>query len=336
MRDSAISAAASHPIARTIDVSVGGKWVAAPAVDLNGQTIVVRGKRIRIASVHDADWIADAVADPAACIQVLKKGGAGIRADIFYFSQQVRDCTPHFDYPMEMRSIAVADVSSFQAWWRKIAHGTRNNINQAKKRGVVVRVQEFNDDLIRGIMSVQNENPIRQGRRFYHYGKTFEQTKRDHGSFLGSCDFICAYRDDEFLGFLKLIYHGDVASIMQISSKLAFQHFRPANALIQKAAEICVSKGIPNLVYGEFNYWNKRESTLRNFKTNNGFEEMLVPEYYVPLTPWGSICVKAKLYRGLIGILPAGAIAAALNLRLKWHKLFAKRPAAIRAPRPNQ
>jgi len=31
---------------------------------------------------------------------------------------------------------------------------------------------------------------------------------------------------------------------------------------------------------------------------------MLVPRFYIPLTIWGSLCVKLGLHRGLLGILP--------------------------------
>ncbi len=320
MIDAAISASGPQAPARAMEVSVRGRWIKVPAVQISGQTIVVRGSRIRIASLHDEDWTAASVANPADCIQALRERRAEINADIFYFSQKEPDNEPHYDYPLEMRSLAVANVPSVEAWWQKISHGTRCNIKQAKKRGVDVRLQDFNDDLVRGIMCIQNQNPIRQGRRFYHYGKTFDEVKRDHGSYLDSCDFICAYHGQELLGFLKLIYRGEVASIMQINSKLERQYLRPTNALLQKAAEICASKGVRYLIYGEFNYWNKRESTLRDFKLRNGFEEMLVPTYYVPLTPWGWFCVRTRLYRGPFGILPTGAINTMLNLRRKWYE----------------
>ena len=324
MIDVAMTGPDTHAPARTMEVSVRGKWIRVPLAQINGQTIVVRGNRIKVASLHDEDWIANAVADPDECVRMLKSGEAGVKADIFYFSQKEPDNEPHYDYPMEMRSLAVAEVASVDQWRRKVSHGTHCNLKQAKKRGVELRLKEFNDDLIRGIMSIQNENPIRQGRRFYHYGKSFEEARRDHGSYLDSCDFICAYHGQQLLGFLKLVYRGDSASIMQINSKLEHQALRPTNALLEKAVETCVSKGIRHLIYGEFNLWNKHESSLREFKFRNGFEEMLVPTYYVPLTAWGSFCVKARLYRGHLGMLPTNAINAGLDLRRKWYELKAK------------
>lgn len=321
-----INATASAPDhcgpTQVIEVSVRGRWGKVPAIEINGQTFVIRGRRIRIASLHDEDWVEATVTNPPECIRALKEEKARVKADILKFSQKERDIEPHFKYPMELRSLAVANVSSVDGWWQRVSHGTRCNIKQSKQRGVEVRLREFDDDLIRGIMSVQNEAPIRQGRRFYHFGKSFDEVKRDHGSYLDSCDFICAYRGDEFLGFLKLVYRGDVASIMQINSRLEHQSLRPANALLAKAVEICVSKGVHYLVYGEFNHWNKRESSLRDFKRRNGFEEMLVPTYYAPLTLWGWLCVKTRLYRGPLGILPSGVITSWLELRRRWYSLL--------------
>ena len=70
----------------------------------------------------------------------------------------------------------------------------------------LLSVKDFNDDLIRGIVEVNNDSPVRQGRRFPHYGKTFDQVKKDHSSFLDRSDFICAYLGNEFIGFLKIVY----------------------------------------------------------------------------------------------------------------------------------
>lgn len=324
MAEAAVPTTTTPAQARTIEVSVRGKWVRVPAVDINGQTFVVRGSRIKIASLHDEDYLPQTVIDPAECVRILTGKQAGIKADIFYFSQREPDIEPHYQYVTELRSLAVANVADHEAWWQKVSHGTKCNIRQAKKRGVEVRVQTFNDDLVRGIMSIQNEIQIRQGRPFYHYGKPFEKVKRDHGSYLDCCDFICAYDGEELIGFLKLVYRGDTATIMQINSKLACQHKRPANALLAKAAEICGLKGISYLAYGDLSLWNKRGGSLSDFKLRNGFEEMLVPSYYVPLTAWGRFCVKTRLYRGRFGILPGSVISAGLELRRRWYDSAAR------------
>ena len=168
---------------------------------------------------------------------------------------------------------------------------------------------------------MQNETPIRQGKRYPHYGKTVEEVKRLHAVFADRSDFIVARCEGQFIGFLKLVYCGDVASIFQLNSMLAHYDKRPSNALVAKAVELCSAKGIEYLKYGRFNYGNKSDSSLREFKIRNGFEEVLVPRYYVPLTPWGTLCVRFKLYRGLLGILPQSVILSILTVRRGWYHL---------------
>ena len=301
-----------------IEISVKGKWVRLPALVVNGKTIVVRGKWIKVAAIHDEEWLESEFADPELCIGKLRQASPR-PADIFTFTQRPPTTNPKYDYPFERASIAVADVRDFKSWWEKLPQETRKNVRRAEKRGVVIRVQEFNDDLIRGIAEVQNETPVRQGRRYPHYGKTFDEVKRDHSGFVDRSDFISAYSCGEFIGFLKLVYRGEVASILQLNSKISHYDKRPSNALLAKAVELCSSKGVSYLTYGNFNYGNKGDSSLRDFKIRNGFREILVPRFYVPLTAWGELCVRAKLYRGLMGILPSFMIRALIRMRANWY-----------------
>ena len=177
-------------------------------------------------------------------------------------------------------------------------------MRRSQKRGVEVSVKEFDDALIRDIVELTKDSPTRQGKRFLHYGKTFEQTKKDQSTHLDRSDFICAYSGNELIGLLKIVYSGSLASVLQFLPKASEQEKRPANALIAKAVEVCEAKGISYLIYGLFNYGNKRHDSLLEFKTRNGFEEFLVPRFYVPLTLRGVIYLKFKLHRGIIGPCP--------------------------------
>ena len=319
----------------SIDVSIRGKWVHVPALKLDKHVITVRGSRIRIAAVHDEEWMESEIGDPSRYLGALKQKRAP-RADIFTFTQQPPDTGIRYSYRVEPVSIAVADVSNFQQWWQALPQETRKNVRRAEKRGVVVRSESFSDDLIRGIAEVQNETPLRQGRRYTHYGKTFEQVKRDHSGLLDQSEFICAYSGEELIGFLKVIYRGRIASVLQLNAKIAHYDKRPTNALLAKAVELCAAKGIAYLTYGRFNYGNKDDSSIRDFKIRNGFAEVLVPRYYVPLTLWGRFCVRARLYRGLMDVLPRSVIGAFLSLRTRLYSvtLFSRRCSSM-PERPN-
>lgn len=305
----------------TIEISLRGKWVRVPALEADRKAIVVLGKWIKLAVIHDEDWLETSVDDPSLCVKVLKEHRHdGMRADIFTFTQNFPVTIPRYKYPMSLDSVAIVRTASFKEWWEKLPQESRKNVRRAQKRGVVIEVRQLDDDLVKGIMEVTNETPVRQGRAYPHYGKTFEQVKKDHSAFLGRSDFICAYYGTELIGFLKLVYRGDIASILQLLPKVSHQDKRPANAMLAKAVECCEGRGISHMIYGMFNYGKKRETSLTQFKVRNGFEEVLMPRYYVPLTVWGALCIKLKLYRGLLEILPNGIIQVGLRARVAWYK----------------
>jgi hypothetical protein len=313
------SATDTRPVSTRLQISVHGQWVETSAILVNGQTILVKGKRIKIASLHDEEWLEDELLDPETCIAKLKEASGIPQADILSFVQKVPDTTPRYNYPMQMRSDAVADVNDFTAWWEGLPQETRKNVRRSQKRGVTIQIRQFDADVISGIAGIQNESPVRQGRPYPHYGKSFEQVKRDHGAFINRSDFICAYFGEEFIGCIKLVYRGDVASILQCNSKIAHYDKRPSNALIAKAAELCAAKNVKHLTYGRFSYGNRGQAALRIFKERHGFTEMLVPAYFVPLTYWGAFCVKTRLYRNPIDFIPQSWLRVALDLRTKWY-----------------
>ncbi len=220
---------------------------------------------------------------------------------------------------MEWESLAAIRLTSFKEWWEKLPQETRKNVRRSQKRGVVVTVREFGDDLIRGLMELNNDSPKRQGRPNTHHGKTFDQVKKDYSSFLDRSDLIGAYFGNELIGLVKIVYRGEVASILQCLPKASHHDKRPANALLAKAVKLCEEKGISYLTYGMFRYGNKRDNPLLEFKIRNGFEEILTPRFYVPLTRWGALCIKLKLHRGLLGILPHSVLTLGVTARAKWY-----------------
>jgi hypothetical protein len=303
----------------TIEVNRGGKLVTVPMVIVNAKTVVARGKFLKIAAVHDEWWLETEVEDPAACVNQLKEKRSGLRADIFTFSQKVPGSPAKYDYPIEMESVAAARIPTFKEWWEGLPQEARKNVRRSAKRGVTISLKKFDDDLIRGIADVNNDSPMRQGVRNVHYGKPLEQVKKDHASFVERSDFICAYLGEEMIGFIKMVYRGEVAAILNLAVKASHNDKRPANAMIAKAVELCEANGVHFLTYGLFNYGNKKNSPLQEFKRRNGFEEILTPRFYVPITAWGTVAMKAKLHRGLLGILPSSLITAGLNARSKWY-----------------
>jgi hypothetical protein len=306
----------------TAEISVKGKWIRVPALDIGGNKLIVRGKWLKMAIVLDEEWQISEVGDPALCVQALKEHPSrSLRADIFTFVQKPPATAPRYEYFSERESVAVTSTTSFKDWWEKLPQETRKNVRRSQRRGVTVRLCQLDDELVKGLVDLNNDSPLRQGRPYVHYGKSLEEVKKDQLSFLDHSDLIGAYFGEELVGFLKLVYRGETASILTFLPKASHYDKRPANALIAKAVELCESKGISCLTYGLFNYGNKGDCSARVFKTRNGFEEMLVPRFYIPLTLKGRICLKLNLHRGLLGIIPHDLIALGVNLRYKWYNL---------------
>jgi len=306
----------------TVETTVKGKWVELPAVVVDGTTITFRGKWIKSAAIHNEQWLDGDLEDPESCVRVLRQQRlAGRRADIFTFTQKLPATVPKHAYFKEWESVAAVRIGKFKDWWDALPQETRKNVRRAEKRGVVVKLRELDDDVIRGIAEVNNDAPFRQRLPNVHYGKSFDEVKKDQSSYLDRSEFICAYFENELIGCLKLVYSQNAASILQLQSKPSHQDKRPSNALLAKAVEVCEAKGIPFLVYGLFNYGNKRDSPLREFKVRNGFNEVLVPRFYVPLTVWGRTCIRLKLHRGPLGILPESVIKLVLAVRRKTYDI---------------
>jgi GNAT acetyltransferase-like protein len=304
----------------SVVIRVKGNWVKVPAVDVDGKILFAKGKWLKTAVVRGEEMMEHELENPEKYIERLHGDAKRLlKADIFTFTQKIPAIRPKYDFPFERESIAAIHMVDFNRWWEGLPQETRKNVRRAQKRGVQVRLSEFDDNLINGIRGVNDESPLRQGMANAYYGKSFEETKERYGEFVGRCDFICAYFGDELIGFLHLIHRGDVASILNLTTRPSHFDKRPANALMAKAAEICAARGISYITYGLYNYGNKTDSPLRQFKIRNGFEEILVPRFYVPLTAWGTISIKMKLHRGLVGILPHGVITFGVNARSKWY-----------------
>lgn len=276
-----------------------------------------------MASVRDEELVeGEVVRDPQSFISALKKGN--LRADILTFPQTTYGAMPKYPYPFEWDNAAAASTTSFTEWWEKLPQEARKNARRAIKKGVSVQVAKFDDEFVRGIKTIYDESPFRQGMHFWHFGKDLATVKMENGTYPERSEFIGAYLDKELIGFIKFVYVDRIAKIMQILSKTSHYDKRPMNALIAKAVEVCHDKGMAYLVYSKFTFGNKKTSQLTEFKRRNGFEQMNFARYYVPLTLKGKLAVKLKLHRGLLGILPPGLIDFLWRVRSKFIRLAPK------------
>jgi hypothetical protein len=282
-------------------------------VQINGKRIIIEGRVPRIAR-PEQEW-SDDVEDPETLVNALRETEGG--PDILTFSQRLPDLQPKYPYRMELDSIAAIPIKSYSFWWDKqIERAARNKVRKAEKHGVVVRMTNFDDKFVEGMTSIFNESPIRQGRRFLHYGKDFETIKRQFSRFLFREEIFGAYLGDEMLGFIMLANAGKYGFLGQIISKIAHRNLAPSNALLAKAVERCAEKGLPYLVYA---YW--LDDSLGDFKRSNGFQRFEVPRYFVPLTATGKLALKLGLHRGWKEAVPKQISKPLKKLRRRWYDL---------------
>src|ERR1700757_382530 len=163
--------------------------------------LVTRGRPCRVAHI-DGDGY-KFLTDPESTIAALRAGNA--RADLFTFRQKLPDTSPQYPYPFEWENRAVLPISTFSHWWsQQIGFKARNKAKQAEKKGIVIREVTFDDALVQGIWEIYNEVPVRQGRRFPHYGKSLQAVRAMSATFLDSSIFVGAFDCDRLIGFIKL------------------------------------------------------------------------------------------------------------------------------------
>jgi hypothetical protein len=283
-----------------------------------GHEIKIHGSFIRVARM-DADGYLFAE-DPEALIEGLRN--CGTRIDLFTFMQKASDTTPKYSYPMEWDNLAALPISTFENWWtNQLGFKGRNKAKQAEKKGVKVHEVPFDDKLVQGIWEIYNECPVRQGRPFTHYGKNLETVRREEATFLENSTFIGAFLEDKLIGFVKLV-HDETrtqAGLMNIVSMIGQRDKAPTNALVAQAVRSCAERHIPFLVYSKFSYGKKQPDSVSDFKKRNGFQQVDLPRYYVPLTALGKAGYKAGLHRNLVDLFPASVTAKVRELRNNWY-----------------
>ncbi len=279
-----------------------------------GRNIILSGRAIRTARIDGDQY--HFIEDPEPILADLRRSGR--RVDLFTFMQRLPDSSPRSSYPMEWDNMAVLPVSTFDHWWtEQIGFKARNKAKQAEKKGIQVREVPFDDVLVRGIWEIYNECPIRQERLFPHYGRSLESVREVSATFLGSSIFIGAFDAEKLIGFIKLTADEawTQAGIMHIVSLLEYRDKSPTNALIKQAVQSCADRGIAYLVYSQFAYGKKLQSSLSDFKERNGFRRVDVPRYYVPLTRWGSLAFAMGLHHRLAERVPERLAAKLREVR---------------------
>jgi hypothetical protein len=293
---------------------IAGRPTLVECVTVGEQCFRVQRGPVVTVSLFD-EWYEDLATDPGAVVQALR-ACRGLNADLFTFWQRLPDVKPKYDHHVELEDLAVLPVSTYDHWWnQQIKSRVRNQIRRSGKDGLEVRETAYDDDFVRGMMTIFNESPIRQGRPFWHFGKDFETVREQFSRYVHRERMIGAYVDGNMVGFVMLGHAGRYAITGQVLSSLHARDRHPNNALIAKAVELCALAGLPHLVYFS---WS--DDSLAEFKRRCGFEKVTVPRYYLPMSAKGSLALRLGLHRGLRRSLPEPVRATLKRWRSAWYR----------------
>jgi hypothetical protein len=305
------------PGIRTTEIRVRGKVVLVPSAQVLGRTVIATGKWPKVASVQDEHLAErDLSIGAASFIQALKQ--TRLKADIFTFAQKLPDIVPTHSFYLEWDNLAVMPITTFSEWWERRGHTNRTAVRKAAKSGLVVKQTELSDDLMTGIVKINNETAIRQGKPFWHFNKSFDEVKAENSTYPERTIVLGAYYQDELIGVVRMICAGRIAYLTLFLSMTRHNDKRTANAMIAKAVDTCARAGMSHLVYGQYVY-NDAGSSLTAFKRHNGFDQVLVPRYFIPLTWRGGVAMKLGLHRGFARRLPKPLLAELLRWRRRWY-----------------
>jgi hypothetical protein len=271
--------------------------------------IKISGRILKIARLRH-QWF-EYLAEPVPFIEEIRRARV---ADLLYFLQEAHVKRPELCFYNEPVAMSLLTFKSFDDWWKGLHFKARNKARKAEKTGVVLRLIKPDDDFVRGVESIYNEWPIRQGRKFPHYGKNFETIKRDLSSFPDCTSFVGAYHNDELIGFTKLFKGDQIVRTVHIISKLSHRDKCVMDALIAKAVQMCDEMKISHLHYGD---WTS--NSLGVFRQKFGFEPHYCPGYLLPLTWRGKLALSARLHRPLRQRLPSTWTNRLIGIRTKYY-----------------
>lgn len=283
-----------------------------------GRDIEVSGRVVRIANLDGEKY--RFLDDPKPMLAGLRSCAS--RIDLFTFVQRLPQASPKYPYPTERDNFAAIPISTFDHWWtHQICTKARNKAKQAEKKAVTIREISFDQTLVQGIWGIYNECPVRQGKPFVHYGKGIETIRSEVGAHVDHSIFLGAFLGQQMIGFVQMVYDETrtQAGLVNIVSMIQHRDKAPNNALIAQAVRSCAERGISYLVYSTFAYRNQRRCSLTDFKERNGFQQIDVPRYWVPLTSVGWAAFRFGLHLRWVDHLPLSMHAALRVLRTSWY-----------------
>src|SRR5260370_28892888 len=121
--------------------------VIGPAIaDIHGEDdrLVVAGRLIRIARPRSETF--DPLDEPELFLSRVRE--RRVRADLFTFAQRFSESEPRYTHHCELEPVAILEVENYEKWWKQtINDKTRNMVRKAGKKGAMVEIVNYSDEL---------------------------------------------------------------------------------------------------------------------------------------------------------------------------------------------
>lgn len=278
---------------------------------IEGRELSIKGSFLSTARLRH-EWC-DFVPEPASMASAIQSHRI---ADLFTFVTDVGHTGNGYPYHNEPVGVAVLPLTTYEAWWEEIGKKKRNQIRKAQKSGVELRPCKLDTAFAQAVEPIYNECPVRQGRKFYHYGQTAAEIEAELSSFPEQTILVGAFVDNVMVGFMKLFRAEHALRIVHILAKLSERDKCVMDALIGKAVELCIEHKYRFLQYGS---WT--DNGIGAFRTKHGFQRIEVPRYFVPLNWRGRLILTLKLHRPVRERLPDAVVNPLMKLRARWNAL---------------
>ena len=228
-----------------------GKKVTVPCVQVQGRTVAITGKWLKIASIFDEEAIdGDVIKEPESFLRDLAARKCG--ADIFTFAQRIPDTQPKYSYPHETDNSAAVAITTYEEWLKKIGTDVKQNVKKSAKRGVEVTLilpghsdswlayyagRSYYEDLLEaGVRIYERRNRVLHAKSATVDGvwATVGSSNLDWRSLLYNDEINVVVLGPDFAGGLNEVLRGDLAASDEITRE-AWAH-RPLDARAKEAA----------------------------------------------------------------------------------------------------
>jgi len=138
-----------------------------PPSGIRGQMLVVTGGWLKTAALRAEEWLEKELGRRSRTCVAATSGSRRVQlcAPTCCRSPRSSGNRAQVLVPRRMGERGSHRLHSFQEWWRVATRNTqeREEVGQARRRG---SDRDLDDELVAGIVAINNETPVRQGRRF--------------------------------------------------------------------------------------------------------------------------------------------------------------------------